>query len=189
MTTQRRFSLFQSLLAGDVDFRSKADRAELLTMAKEALGIVLDLSNGHLRADRQAKISWGSNGQRRFTMEAGTDEATFVRRMEDVIVRLQAHGPGADAIHLRDEFRAVPYGERSQWIDNMVQGGENVPFKVRKYADEIMGAVAEEFREELQGGGLGSDELQPVITLVRAFVIGANPGLGAGDAKKHTAAT
>jgi hypothetical protein len=50
---------------------------------------------------------------------------------------------------------------------------------IRKYADEIMDAVAEEFREELQGGGLGTDELQPVITLVRAFVIGANPGLGA----------
>ena len=34
-------------------------------------------------------------------------------------------------------------------------------------------------REELQCGGLGTDELQPVITLDRAFVIGANPGLGA----------
>ena len=130
--TQRRFSLFQSLLAGDVDFRSKADRAELLQMAKEALGIVLDLSNGHPRADRAAKISWGSNGQRRFTMEAGTDEATFARRLEDMIVRLSGLGPGADAIELRAAFRAVPRGERSRWIDALVRdGGDKVPYKVR----------------------------------------------------------
>ena len=130
--TQRRFSLFQSLLAGDVDFRSKADRAELLQMAKEALGIVLDLSNGHPRADRQAKISWGSNGERRFTMEAGTDEATFARRLEDMIVRLSGLGPGADAIELRAAFRAVPRGERSRWIDALVRdGGDKTPYKVR----------------------------------------------------------
>lgn len=49
---------------------------------------------------------------------------------------------------------------------------------IRKYADEIMDAVAEEFREELQDGEFGSDELQPVVALVRAFLIGANPGLG-----------
>ena len=130
--TQRGFSLFQSLLAGDVDFRSKADRAELLDMAKKALDIVLDHSNGHPRADRQAKISWGSNGERRFTMEAGTDEATFARRLEDMIVRLSGLGPGADAIELRAAFRAVPRGDRSRWIDALVRdGGDKTPYKVR----------------------------------------------------------
>ena len=130
--TQRGFSLFQSLLAGDVDFRSKADRAELLDMAKKALDIVLDHSNGHPRADLQAKISWGSNGERRFTMEAGTDEATFARRLEDMIVRLSGLGPDADAIELRAAFRAVPRGERSRWIDALVRdGGDKTPYKVR----------------------------------------------------------
>ena len=47
---------------------------------------------------------------------------------------------------------------------------------IRKYADEIFDAAKEEFREERE---LGSDEMQPVVALVRALVIGANPGLGA----------
>ena len=139
VTTQRRFCLFQALLAGDVDYRSEDDRAELLKMAKEALGIVLQVSNGHPRADRAAKISWGANGERRFTMEAGTDEATFARRMEDVIVRLTGLAPDADAAGLRAAFRAVPHGERSQWIDNMIsQGGDKVPYKVRTLAVALL---------------------------------------------------
>ena len=139
VTTQRRFCLFQALLAGDVDYRSEDDRAELLKMAKEALGIVLQVSNGHPRADRAAKISWGANGERRFTMEAGTDEATFARRMEDVIVRLTGLAPDADAAGLRAAFRAVPHGARSQWIDNMIsQGGDKVPYKVRTLAVALL---------------------------------------------------
>ena len=47
---------------------------------------------------------------------------------------------------------------------------------IRKYADAISDAAKAEFAEERE---LGSDELQPVVALVRAFVIGANPGLGA----------
>ena len=138
VTTQRRFCLFQALVAGDVDYRSGADRAELLKMAKEALGIVLQLSNGHPRADRAAKISWGANGERRFTMEAGTDEATFARRMEDIIVRLNGLGPTPDEAKLRAAFRAVPYDERSQWIDNMIQSGDTVPCKARTLAIALM---------------------------------------------------
>jgi hypothetical protein len=50
---------------------------------------------------------------------------------------------------------------------------------IRKFADEIFDATAEEFREELRGGAFGSDEFQPLVALVRELAIGANPGLKA----------
>ena len=50
---------------------------------------------------------------------------------------------------------------------------------IRKYADAFHDAAVEEFREELRDGQLGTDELLPVVALVRAFAIGATPGLGA----------
>lgn len=132
VTTQRRFSLFQSLVAGDVDYHSEDDRAELLKMAKEALGIVLQLSGGHPREDVAARLAWGTNENKRFTMETGMDEATFARKLEDIIVRLSGNRHADPATFaLRDAFRAVPRAERNQWIDELVDGGQRVDYKSR----------------------------------------------------------
>ncbi len=132
VTTERKIGLFQALVAGDVDFRPEDDRAELLNLAKEALDLVLAGAGGSPRAGIPAKAVLTENGERRIEMETGMDEVALVRKLEDAIVRLQGPGPGADAIALRDEFRAVPREERARWINDMVDGGgDNVWFKVR----------------------------------------------------------
>ena len=132
VTAERRISLFQALVAGDADFRPEGDRAEQLKMAKEALDLVLAGAGGQPRAGIPAKAVLTENGERRIELEPGMDEVAFVRKLEDAIVRLQGPVPGADAIQLRDAFRAVPLEERTQWINDMAEGGgDNVLFKVR----------------------------------------------------------
>ena len=139
MTAERQIGLFQALVAGDVGFRPADDRAELLKMAKEALGLVLAGAGGQPRAGIPAKAVLTENGERRIEMETGMDEVAFVRKLEDAIVRLHEPGPGADAIHLRAAFRT-----------------------------EFPGAAE-----------LGFDDFLPVVSLVRAFLVGSVPGLGA----------
>ena len=131
VTELRQISLFQAIVAGDVDFHSRADRADLLKLANQVLYTVLKDAGGHPRAGVPAKAALGVNGERRIVMEAGMDEVAFVRKLEDAIVRLQGFGPPADTIELRNAFRAVPREGRSQWIANMIQSGDKVTYKAR----------------------------------------------------------
>ena len=128
---QRRVSLFQALVAGDVDFRSRADREELLKMANEALDIVIEKSGGHPRAGVPARIAIGDGQVKSLSMDTGMDEAAWARKLEDMIVRLKGLAPDAAVIRFRAEFRALPPEGRAAWIAALPQnlGGEG--WKVR----------------------------------------------------------
>ena len=128
---QRRVSLFQALVAGDVDFRSQADRKELLKMANEALDIVIEKSGGHPRAGVPARIAIGDGQVKSLSMDTGMDEAAWARKLEDMIVRLKGLAPDSRIISFREEFRALSPEGRSEWIAALPQnlGGEG--WKVR----------------------------------------------------------
>ena len=125
-----RIALFQALVAGDVDFQSNADRAELLKMANDALDIVVEQSGGRPREGVPARIAWGVGGEKRLSMDTGLDEAAWARKLEDAIVRLHHLAPGRAAQELREEFRAVPHEGRAAWLDAMPQD-DDAPWKVR----------------------------------------------------------
>ena len=128
---QHRVSLFQALVAGDVDFRSQADRKELLKMANEALDIVIEKSGGHPRAGVPARIAIGDGQVKSLSMDTGMDEAAWARKLEDMIVRLKGLAPDSRIIRFREEFRALSPEGRAAWIASLPPelGGE--AWKVR----------------------------------------------------------
>ena len=87
-------SLLQSVIAGDVAFCGSNERAQKLAKAKECLKQVLDGCQGQPREDKTANVKMDMGNGKSLELSTGQSEAAFVRKLEDMIVRLSRFGFG-----------------------------------------------------------------------------------------------
>ena len=122
----RRVAIFQSVIAGDVDFHDDAKRRDMLAMAKRCLEAVLVRCHGQPRAGERCEITRRTSSGASVVMDTGLDEAGFVRKMEETIVRLsRSRIPNDEEMAIRREFKELPTQQaRAQWIGRL-WGSEN----------------------------------------------------------------
>ena len=122
----RRVAIFQSVIAGDVDFYDDATRRDMLTMAKRCLETVLVRCHGQPRVGERCEITRSTSSGASVVMDTGLDEAGFVRKMEEMIVRLsRSRIPRDEELAIRREFKELPTQQaRAQWIGRL-WGSEN----------------------------------------------------------------
>ena len=114
----RRVAIFQSVIAGDVDFHDDATRRDMLAMAKRCLETVLVRCHGQPRVGERCEIKRSTSSGASVVMDTGLDEAGFVRKMEEMIVRLsRSRIPLDEEMAVRREFKALATPQaRAQWI-------------------------------------------------------------------------
>jgi hypothetical protein len=117
----RRVAIFQSVIAGDVDFHDDAKRRDMLSMAKRCLETVLVRCHGQPRAGERCEIKRSTSSGASVVMDTGLDEAGFVRKMEETIVRLsRSRIPLDEEMAVRREFKALATQQaRAQWIGRL----------------------------------------------------------------------
>ena len=122
----RRVAIFQSVVAGDVDFHDDATRRDMLAMAKRCLETVLVRCHGQPRTGQPCEITRSTTSGASVTMDTGLDEVGFVRKLEEMIVRLSAnHNPLREEMDVRREFKELPTQQaRLQWCSRFL-GSEN----------------------------------------------------------------
>ena len=122
----RRVAIFQSVIAGDVDFHDDATRRDMLAMAKRCLETVLVRCHGQPRVGERCEITRSTSSGASVVMDTGLDEAGFVRKMEETIVRLsRSRIPNNEEMAIRREFKELPTQQaRAQWIGRL-WGSEN----------------------------------------------------------------
>ena len=104
VTRNDDITLFQSVVAGDVATGDPATHPAIREVARQCLADVLHGCNGQPRAGVQVELEWRNPaGGASFKMAAGVDEPTFVRRLEELIVRLQPGSNGPWDRPLSDE--------------------------------------------------------------------------------------
>ena len=128
----------QSILAGDVDFIPFNRLEETLTMARMCLDAVLQSSNMAPSPERKACIQWNNSGQS-VKFSTGLTELEFVRKLEDMIVRLgRGQAPSDRQMAIRDEFKALATNEdRTAWAANLANAPQGA-LKARVVAVMIM---------------------------------------------------
>ena len=128
-----RIAVFQRVIAGDVDFRSAESTAKLLEMARRMLGVILERSGGHPREGVAADMTWKTAaGDQKVVMDTGLDEASFARKLEEIIVRLE-NDRAADPVEreVRARFGALSTdAERIAFVANL-QNEEQAALKTR----------------------------------------------------------
>ncbi len=122
----RRVAIFQSVIAGDVDFHDDAKRRDMLAMAKRCLEAVLVRCHGQPCAGERCEITRRTSSGASVVMDTGLDEAGLVRKMEETIVRLsRSRIPNDEEMAIRREFKELPTQQaRAQWIGRL-WGSEN----------------------------------------------------------------
>ena len=135
----RQINLVQSMLAGDVDFYSQDMRREMLDMAKSCLDSVLAACNARPRENSMASIAMNSANGKKVVLSSGLSERAFVRKLEDIIVRLSmSDGPGDDQLAVRAAFKALETAEaRATWATNLLNDPQGA-FKARVAAVMIL---------------------------------------------------
>lgn len=137
----RDIAAFQRVIAGDVDFRPAASTAKLLETARQMLGAILAASGGHPRVGFPAEMVWNNAaGDQQVVMGTGLDEASFARKLEEIIVRLQTpdRGLSPESSEARSQFAALANDEdRIAFVGNLLHD-ENGPRKARAVAAMIL---------------------------------------------------
>ena len=137
----RDIAAFQRVIAGDVDFRPAASTAKLLETAQQMLTALLAHSQGHPRAGFPAEMTWNNAaGDQQVVMGTGLDEASFARKLEEIIIRLQAPGRilSEESREARSQFAALSTDEaRIEFVGNLVNDEEG-PLKARTVAVMIL---------------------------------------------------
>ena len=133
-------AVFQSVVAGDVDFYSSAERKEMLKMAKRCLDAVLMRCHGQPRQGVPADISRSTPSGKTVTMNTGLDEVGFVRKLEKIIVRLSMDAsPRNRELAARREFKALATPEaREEWCQRMMANMNNSQNAVKARAVAVM---------------------------------------------------
>ena len=137
----RDIAAFQRVIAGDVDFRPPASTAKLLETARQMLGAILAASGGHPRAGFPAEMVWNNTaGDQQVVMGTGLDEASFARKLEEIIVRLQTpeRTLSPESSEARSQFAALTSDEdRIAFVANLLHD-ENGPRKARALAAMLL---------------------------------------------------
>ena len=126
-------ALAEAVVAGDVDFRSYEDSQALAAQARAQLAQILEKSKGAPSAEREAVVAFRlrATGQS-VRIPTGRSEAAFVRRLEEMLVRLNAvQGTDERSIAVRTAFGAIESAAaRRDWLDGLA-GAPDAGFKVR----------------------------------------------------------
>ena len=137
----RDIAAFQRVIAGDVDFRPSASTAKLLATAQQMLTALLAHSQGRPRAGVPAEMTWNTSaGDQKVVMDTGLDEASFARKLEETIVRLQAPNRVLlpEAMEARSQFAALGTDEaRIDFVANLLNDPDG-PLKARTVAVMIL---------------------------------------------------
>ena len=137
----RDIAAFQRVIAGDVDFRPAASTAKLLETARQMLSALLAACEGHPRAGVPAEMVWNTTaGDQQVVMGTGLDEASFARKLEETIVRLQApeRKLSPEAREARSQFAALATdAARIEFAANLLNDAEG-PQKARAVAMMIL---------------------------------------------------
>ncbi len=137
----RDIAAFQRVIAGDVDFRPSASTAKLLETARQMLHALLESCDGRPREGFPADMVWNTTaGDQKVVMGTGLDEASFARKLEEVIVRLQAPKMMLlpEAREARSQFAALATdAARIEFVGNLLND-ENGPLKARTVAVMIL---------------------------------------------------
>ena len=126
-------ALAEAVVAGDVDFRSYEDSQALAAQARAQLAQILEKTKGAPSAEREAVVEFRlrATGQT-VRIPTGRSEAAFVRRLEEMLVRLNAvQGTDERSIAVRTAFGAIEgAAARRDWLDGLA-GAPDAGFKVR----------------------------------------------------------
>ena len=126
-------ALAEAVVAGDVDFRSYEDSQALAAQARAQLAQILEKTKGAPSAEREAVVEFRlrATGQS-VRIPTGRSEAAFVRRLEEMLVRLNAvQGTDERSIAVRTAFGAIESAAaRRDWLDGLA-GAPDAGFKVR----------------------------------------------------------
>ena len=90
ITENKTINTIQSVLAGDVDFYDGDTRKEMLQTAKTCLDSVLVFCKGQPRDNVKSNITLNSADGNKLALPTGLSEKALVRKLEDVIVKLQS---------------------------------------------------------------------------------------------------
>ena len=113
ISENKKISIFQAIVSGDVDYATTETRKEYLQAAKELLDAILVKCGGQPREDHPCVVSRTNSRIGKVSMDTGMTEAQFVRKLEDMIVRLQSSDamPTTDERDVRSEFNALATDE------------------------------------------------------------------------------
>ena len=135
-----RIVAFQRVISGDVDFRSPELSAKMLKMAKRMLDTLLERCGGHPRENVRADMTWSTKaGDQKVVMDTGLDEASFARKLEDIIVRLQMDSQVTDdERQVRSQFDKLSTNkEQLAFIENLQNDPDGV-LKARALVVKIL---------------------------------------------------
>ena len=89
-------ALAEAVISGDVDFCFDKDTKYLLAQAHAQIGQILQRSNGRPSAEREAVIEFRLNKTGQLvSIRTGQSEAAFVRKLEEMVIRLANGRPSA----------------------------------------------------------------------------------------------
>ena len=127
----------QALLAGDVLFRSPADRERLIAEARRMKQTILDGSGGNPRTEPGATLRvTRPNGAFDVTFSLGGSERDAIRRLDDELLLMRSpREPSPAELAVRREFRTLPADlpSRQEWVRNLAADPQ-CGFKARAVA-------------------------------------------------------
>ena len=119
----------------DIYFREMEDTVQLLEYAKLQRDKILSKSGGHLRTEGRGVLQYQTRSNQRIDFELPTDEASYVRYLDETIVHLSSlsmQGANADSEcgRVRREFASAP--SKNSWIETHARSGKS--WKIRTAA-------------------------------------------------------
>ena len=126
LDVSKDIALFQSVVAGDVDFHDIPDRKRLAEIMTGLKNQILDQAAGKpLSKDKNATITFttgkvGGAGVN-VTMQLGMSQEDFVDRLDDMLLRFDGlHTPDKEIRDARNMFRALnTTEERVAWLNSL----------------------------------------------------------------------
>ena len=127
----------QALLAGDVVFRSPADRERLIAEAQRIKQSILTRSGGNPRTEPGATLHvTRPNGAFDVTFSLGGSQRDAIRRLDDELLLMRSpREPSPAELAVRREFRTLPADlpSRQAWVRNLAADPQ-CGFKARAVA-------------------------------------------------------
>ena len=134
-----KVSYCQALVSGDIDFRSNADKEEILKLAEQQLDSILQASHGHPREDKSPAIKYTMSSGQKVLFQTGKSEAAFARHLEDMIVRLRSsNSPINEEMAVRSKIGGfTSRAECEAWLKDLVDDARG-GFKARVFIVKLL---------------------------------------------------
>ena len=134
-----KVSYCQALVSGDIDFRSNADKEEILKLAENQLDAILQASHGHPREDKSPAIKYTMSSGQKVVFQTGKSEAAFARHLEDMIVRLRSsNSPINEEMAVRSKIGGFTSRDECEaWLKGLVDDARG-GFKARVFIVKLL---------------------------------------------------